>query len=70
MDKHGLNTHAAYIAIGVSVPTLRKALRGLNDCRKTTDKIESNFASGKVPEADKTTVKRTHKKTAAAKPAE
>ena len=69
MAKHGLNTNAASIAIGVSVPTLRKALRGHNVSRKTTAKIESIIASGKVPEAAKTTVKRTPKKTAAAKPA-
>jgi len=68
MAKHGLNTNAASIAIGVSVPTLRKALRGHNVSRKTTAKIESIIASGKVPEAAKTTVKRTPKKTAAAKP--
>ena len=69
MAKRGLNTNAASIAIGVSVPTLRKALRGHNVSRKTTAKIESIIASGKVPEAAKTTVKRTPKKTAAAKPA-
>ena len=69
MAKHGLNTNAASIAIGVSVPTLRKALRGHNVSRKTTAKIESIIASGKGPEAAKTTVKRTPKKTAAAKPA-
>ena len=69
MAKHGLNTNAASIAICVSVPTLRKALRGHNVSRKTTAKIESIIASGKVPEAAKTTVKRTPKKTAAAKPA-
>ena len=56
MAKHGLNTNAASIAIGVSVPTLRKALRGHNVSRKTTAKIESIIASGKVPEAAKTTV--------------
>ena len=54
MAKHGLNTNAASIAIGVSVPTLRKALRGHNVSRKTTAKIESIIASGNSKDHGKT----------------
>lgn len=67
MAKHQLNTNATSVAIGVSVPTLRKALRGEKVSRKTTAKIESIIASGKVP-AGAATTKRT-KKTVAKKPA-
>ncbi|WP_191983823.1 DUF3800 domain-containing protein [Lacticaseibacillus chiayiensis] len=67
MAKHQLNTNATSVAIGVSVPTLRKALRGEKVSRKTTAKIESIIASGKVPTGAKTT--KTTKTTAAKKPA-
>lgn len=70
MAKHKLNTNATSAAMGVSVPTLRKALRGQSVSRKTAAKIESIIKSGKVPaEAHKTATKAPAKKTAPKKPA-
>ncbi|EKQ02265.1 hemagglutinin protein [Lacticaseibacillus paracasei] len=70
MAKHKLNTNATSAAMGVSVPTLRKALRGQSVSRKTAAKIESIIKSGKVPaEAHKTATKAPAKKTALKKPA-